>query len=351
MSLAKWGSPLFHINDLKDPASLAVKLRDGRDLISQYLQRKINASTQRLLDEYDGSSPLPKLLQEVLINELNGLLMGPSLFNKESFAQVCLTEETQKLIAQNPQGEDLIRLNRLLLEEAYPHEIAKIPRWLGLFVVSFIGLFAGGILWVILSVASSPEEAVFLLLCIVGMIGGIFMWDRMRKYQRAKRAQQWSNLSGIVSGILVGDNLTGTYHGFPVAATVGEEIKTVSVGAVTGGIPDSYYVLKMFIGAQGKDWSLEYKDGKFLDFGARSWHIVSKDGALTQRLVKAGVVAAMGNWRRTRDVVVYDAKQGLLMYVTRTWFDGRQVPSPEDFKAQLRLLMYLANINKQVNVA
>ena len=35
-----------------------------------------------------------------------------------------LTEETQRLIAQNPQGEGLIRLNRLLLEEAYPREMA-----------------------------------------------------------------------------------------------------------------------------------------------------------------------------------------------------------------------------------
>jgi hypothetical protein len=60
-----------------------------------------------------------------LIDELNRLLRGPSLFDEQRFAQVKLTEETRGFIAQNPSGDNLIGLNRLLMEAAYLHETAK----------------------------------------------------------------------------------------------------------------------------------------------------------------------------------------------------------------------------------
>src|SRR4030095_15568741 len=93
---------------------------------------------QRLLEEYNGSDPPPESLQRLLIDELNRLLEGSGLFDEQRFAQVRLTDETRRLIAQNPTRENLIRLNRLLLEEAYPHEIAKslsfrtVEGWSGL---------------------------------------------------------------------------------------------------------------------------------------------------------------------------------------------------------------------------
>ena len=38
-----------------------------------------------------------------------------------------LSEQTQALIAQNPQsGEALVRLNRFLLSDAYPYELASL---------------------------------------------------------------------------------------------------------------------------------------------------------------------------------------------------------------------------------
>lgn len=59
-----------------------------------------------------------------MTDDLNRLLQGPSLFDELRFAHVNLTETTRALIAQNPQGDELIRLNRLLLDEAYSQEPA-----------------------------------------------------------------------------------------------------------------------------------------------------------------------------------------------------------------------------------
>ena len=124
-SVQSGGSPLFHVGDFKDPTGLAMKLRDAQNPVSLYLRGQFTPQTLRQLKSYDSSSPPPDPLQHALVEELNEVLKGPGLFDERRFAEVGLTEETRRLIEQKPQSEDLIRLNRLLLEEAYPREIAK----------------------------------------------------------------------------------------------------------------------------------------------------------------------------------------------------------------------------------
>jgi len=65
------------------------------------------------------------VLQKALVDELNRLLKGPSLYDTLRFAHMALTKKTRGLIEQDPQGKDLVYLNRLLLEEAYRGEITK----------------------------------------------------------------------------------------------------------------------------------------------------------------------------------------------------------------------------------
>jgi YidC/Oxa1 family membrane protein insertase len=126
---------LFGVGDFKDIASLAVKLQNARDPLSQYLREQFSEETRLLLDGYDSSIPVSQQLQkalqlqEALVDELNPLLQkGDSLYDEQLFAHVALTEETRKLIAENPTGEELVRLNRMLLEDAYPREIVKSQR-------------------------------------------------------------------------------------------------------------------------------------------------------------------------------------------------------------------------------
>lgn len=118
-------SALLRASHLSDAARLAFKLRDARDLLSRYLQGQFPPDEKRLLDEYDGSRAPSKALKGALIRKLNRLLEGECLYDEQRFAQVTLTEEIRRRIEQNPQDKDLIRLNRLLLEAAYPDEITK----------------------------------------------------------------------------------------------------------------------------------------------------------------------------------------------------------------------------------
>ena len=128
-SVSVGGPPMLRVGELRDSTNLAVKLRDKRDPVSDYLASQLSPEMQQTLKVYDGTSPLPEADQRRLIDELNGLLRGPSLYDEQRFAQVKLTDEAQKFIKLNPQGENLIRLNRVLLEEAYPAEIARTTKY------------------------------------------------------------------------------------------------------------------------------------------------------------------------------------------------------------------------------
>ena len=63
--------------------------------------------------------------QEELAKEIAELSKTGPLYDPERFKHIELSEYVRDFIKENPQSHTRIRLNRLLLEEAYPKEIAK----------------------------------------------------------------------------------------------------------------------------------------------------------------------------------------------------------------------------------
>jgi len=65
-------------------------------------------------------------LEEALAGDLCRIVGGPSIFQERLFAGLRLRPETQQLLAQGTGGMEVaLRLNRLLLEDAFPLEIAR----------------------------------------------------------------------------------------------------------------------------------------------------------------------------------------------------------------------------------
>ena len=110
--------------DIKNPASLASRLRDINDPLSLYLRNLFSKETVSLLDGYDGFSPPPEALINALSVEFNNLLTKP-VYDVKGFRRVILTDPIKELIKNNPAGNDLVLLNLSLLEEAFPDEIGK----------------------------------------------------------------------------------------------------------------------------------------------------------------------------------------------------------------------------------
>lgn len=117
---------LLRLEDFKDPGSFAVKLQDTRAVVSKSIAVQLSDEMQRLLAEYDGANTPPLPFQKALLTDLNRLLQAGSLYDEKNFAKIELSKETQKLLAQSPKsGDALIRLNRFLLADTYPHELAS----------------------------------------------------------------------------------------------------------------------------------------------------------------------------------------------------------------------------------
>ncbi|MEO5804626.1 MAG: DUF2723 domain-containing protein [Verrucomicrobiota bacterium] len=131
------GSSFFKESDFADLKTLAGKLRDRKDPVSDFLFQNLKAETQTLLSGNDANR-----LRGALAKDLNTILEKPSpsaadessekkniseepLYAAERFKEIKLSDHSTKFIAENPQSHTRIRWNRLLLEDAYPKEIAK----------------------------------------------------------------------------------------------------------------------------------------------------------------------------------------------------------------------------------
>ena len=111
--------------DLVNLPSLAGKLNQPQHAISIYLKAQLTASTVVALVNYQDSEVNSAPFQMALVQDINKVICSQGFFDLQRFSEVSLRPETRKLSELNPQGETLQRLNRLLLEDAYPLEILR----------------------------------------------------------------------------------------------------------------------------------------------------------------------------------------------------------------------------------
>ncbi len=149
------GSINFEVKDLKDPIGIAVKFKYAKDdkhdlslkdddnvantegdknarhgendknAIYIFIIEKFSGKTKKLLDELDDCREPSSELSIALPEELNRILKCKTFYQKDRFKDVILSQEAHRLIRQNPTGEDLYGLNRLLLEEIFPDELIR----------------------------------------------------------------------------------------------------------------------------------------------------------------------------------------------------------------------------------
>jgi hypothetical protein len=124
MAVNRWWQ--FSEDNLRNAEGLVDRLKKAETPLSRYIRDNLSDFTREELDEYESpGSPSDDLLKDI-VSDLNRLIRSGSLYDQQRFAGVNLTEKTHKLInlvAETPQDELPIRLNRLLLAEAYPDEI------------------------------------------------------------------------------------------------------------------------------------------------------------------------------------------------------------------------------------
>jgi NAD-dependent DNA ligase len=121
------GSLEFSESDIYDPISIITRLKNKTDKPSEFIFSRFAKRSKEMLSEYHEDNKISKALLSNLITELNRIANTRdfSIYNKEVFIGVNLSKETKKLLDQNLKGKECARLNRLLLQDIYPHELSK----------------------------------------------------------------------------------------------------------------------------------------------------------------------------------------------------------------------------------
>lgn len=119
------GSAAFSEGDFVDLSSLADKLEQPSRPIDIWLAAQLTPETTAALEDYLGQGADPSTLQKALLEDINRVLVGPSIYDTQRFSGVTLRPKIQRFLTLGLPGGDAPALNRLLMEDAYPLELAK----------------------------------------------------------------------------------------------------------------------------------------------------------------------------------------------------------------------------------
>jgi tetratricopeptide (TPR) repeat protein len=117
------GTSWFKPDQFSNAQDLAAKLRksDHQDNLSKYLYGKLGRETQALVDGPGDAGAL----RRALAGDFNAILKEGSIYDPERFKGIKLPPLIVEAMDQNNILATIIRLNRRMLEEAYPGDIAR----------------------------------------------------------------------------------------------------------------------------------------------------------------------------------------------------------------------------------
>jgi hypothetical protein len=121
----------FSGNDITDFSALAKSITAKQDVVSAFVNGGLDDTVRTDLSTFATSSGASdKAIRPELAKNLSKIISGPLIYDKARFHGVHLRTKTRKLLHRNPQGRELVELNRMLLVDAFPSELAVVkPGW------------------------------------------------------------------------------------------------------------------------------------------------------------------------------------------------------------------------------
>ncbi len=120
------GSWLLAEKDLAEPAELARKLKTDTNAVSVHLRSRLSAASATALEAWPSTnSTLPRAAMEPLVRSLNQIIEDAPLWDEQRFQDVALRDATKSLTQAPASPDTTARLNRMLLQDAYPQELTR----------------------------------------------------------------------------------------------------------------------------------------------------------------------------------------------------------------------------------
>lgn len=123
--------PAVRLADLKDPTAIVVRLQQAKDPFAKFLCTRLETNVMTMIAEHNTNKVIKPKLPPALAIELNRIISGASL-HSTNYGTLALCPEAKDLLAQQPKGPDLTRLNRFILEAAFPQIVkhrGEIELW------------------------------------------------------------------------------------------------------------------------------------------------------------------------------------------------------------------------------
>ena len=198
-----YGSWTFSTGDILDLASLADNLEQPSRPVDTWLAGQLTPGTVAALASYSGHGSDRASLETVLLQDINRLLVGSSIYDTQRFRGVTLRPKVQKLLTLSLQSGDLPGLNRLLLEDAYPMELARNEIYLfrgahyWTFDANTLELNAGPLALETLSVEFKGLPAVDAVYTLQN--GDHWLLAGGDAWRRASDSQRWVKATGLTA--------------------------------------------------------------------------------------------------------------------------------------------------------
>jgi H+/Cl- antiporter ClcA/CBS domain-containing protein len=156
----EYGASTFSEHDIARLDLLVARLKEpaASDNISQFLRARLRSPTLERLTNYTGGKDLP--LKQALVQDLNRISQSRNLYDPLRFGNVKFSDETSVLLNQKLERPAILRLNRMLVLDAYPEAMSRRhAMWLGLLFLA--GLFLAKLIATLATVGSGAVGGVF----------------------------------------------------------------------------------------------------------------------------------------------------------------------------------------------
>ncbi len=131
----------FTSSDFKDIPSLAAKLDAKADPLSAFLAAGLSPSTLQQLAELKAGTASETTARVAIMLDFNSLILKTNIYSPDRFQGIALSEPAKQLLAKDAKTRNEPRLNRLLLADAYPKELAYQDGYVG-FTSQFAAMLA-----------------------------------------------------------------------------------------------------------------------------------------------------------------------------------------------------------------
>jgi len=127
----KRDSPLLDINDILDWRSITDGLKKGETPDKQRVYALLDAGCKKIIDKSKPGKVIKEQARLKLLEGLNNIIKNREFYSSDDFKKIKFNkEEKERLKKQkdNTDVDEIAKINRMLIETIYPHDIASMDK-------------------------------------------------------------------------------------------------------------------------------------------------------------------------------------------------------------------------------